>query len=86
MVVIIFEPGRGSDNIGAGKQTTAIIAPNVTLGNNTRKRTNNANHWTTCLRGDDDDGADDGGHDVYDVCNDYDYGAGCSFPKSLEKA
>ena len=58
----MFESGRGSDNIGAGKQTTAIIAPNVTLGNNTRKRTNNANHWTTCLRGDNDDGADDGGH------------------------
>ena len=83
MVVIIFEPGRGSDNIGAGKQTTAIIAPNVTLGNNTRKRTNNANH---CLCGDDDDGGHDGDHDDDDVCYDYDYGAGCSFPKSLEKA
>ena len=77
----MIESGRASGNIGAGKQTTAIIAPNVTLGNNTRKRTNNANHWTPCLRG-----ADDGGHDVYDVCYDYDYGAGCSFPKSLEKA
>ena len=59
------------------------MGPNVTLGNNRGKRTNNANHWTTCLRGDDDD---DGGYDVYDVCNDYDYGAGCPFPKSLEKA
>ena len=78
----MFESGRASGNIGAGKQTTAIIAPNVTLGNNTRKRTNNANHWTTCLRGDDDDGD----HDDDDVCYDYDYGAGCSFPKSFEKA
>ena len=82
----MFESGRASGNIGAGKQTTAIIAPNVTLGNNTRKRTNNANHWTTCLRGDDDDDADDG-HHVDDICNNYDDGwAGCSFPKSLEKA
>ena len=82
----MFESGRGSGNIDAGKQTTAIIAPNVTLGNNTRKRTNNANHWTTCLCGDDDHGDHDVGHHVYDVCNDYDYGAGCSFPKSLERA